>query len=99
MPELLQEGLPERRTRRSKFDFSDWADGQAWKFVKGDDYKSTTDTFRSSVRRWAKDNGYDVELRPYPGFDDEGRELALAKADGIALGVRFVTNGKAGAAR
>jgi len=32
MPEVLENGLPEPRSR-SKFDFSDWTDGQAWKFV------------------------------------------------------------------
>jgi hypothetical protein len=92
MPELLEQGLPER-TSRSKFDFSRWADGQAWKFVRGEDYDSTTETFRSNVKRWARDNGYEVELRPYPATDREGRELPLTKADPLALGVVFTRNG------
>jgi hypothetical protein len=92
MPELLEEGLPER-TSRSKFDFSRWADGQAWKFVRGEDYDSTTETFRSNVRRWARENGYEVELRPYPATDREGRELPVTKADPLALGVLFTRNG------
>lgn len=88
MPELLQE-LPPRRTRKSDIDLTQWADGQPWRFVKGEDYSSSTDTFRSVVRRWAKEHGYDVELRPYPALDGEGREVPLSKADGIALGIRF----------
>lgn len=94
MPELLKDGLPER-TRRSQ-EFAEWADGQAWKFVKGQDYASTTETFRAAVRRWAKENGYEAELRPYPALDDAGRELPLTKVDGIALGVRLVATNGAG---
>jgi hypothetical protein len=89
MPELLTEGLPEKASR-SKFDFAQWADGQAWKFVKGSDYDSSTETFRANVKRWAKQNGYEVELRPYPAVDRAGREIPLIKSDGIALGIRFV---------
>lgn len=93
MPELLSAGLPDRASR-SKFDFAHWADGQAWKFVKGSDYDSSTETFRANVKRWAKLNGYEVELRPYPALDRAGREVPLIKSDGIALGVRFVSNGR-----
>lgn len=89
MPELLTDGLPERGVR-TKFDFTKWADGQAWKFDKGSDYQSSTDTFRYNIRRWAKKHGYAVELRPYPASDAAGNELPLAKEDAIALGVRFV---------
>jgi hypothetical protein len=92
MPELLSEGLPERSSR-SKFDFAKWADGQAWKFVKGSDYDSSTETFRANVKRWAKLNGYQVELRPYPAIDRAGHEIPLVKSDAIAIGVRFVGNG------
>ncbi len=86
MPELLQDGLPDRSSR-SKFDFQSWADGQAWKFVKGEDYSSSTETFRYNVRRWARDHGFEAELRPYPATDRDGNEIPLAKADAIALGV------------
>lgn len=89
MPELLQEGLPERASR-SKFDFAQWADGEAWKFVKGEDYASSTDTFRANVRRWARDNGYEVALRAYPAVDREGQEVPITKVDPVALGVQFV---------
>ena len=90
MPELLKEGLPERRRHGSRVDFAQWADGHAWKFVKGEDYTSTTDTFRTVVRRWAKERGLEVELRPYPALGDDDEELPLTKADARALGVRFV---------
>jgi hypothetical protein len=98
MPELLQDGLP-GKSSRSKFDFTPWADGQAWKFVRGDDYESSTETFRANVKRWAKLNRYDVELRPYPAADREGREIPLVKADAVALGVRFIGNGSEADAR
>ena len=88
MPELLQSGLPER-SGRTKFDFTRWADGQAWKFVKGDDYSSSTETFRYNVKRWAKVNGFEVQLVSYPALDPEGHEIPVTKADPIALGVRF----------
>jgi hypothetical protein len=89
VPELLPEGLPNRGSR-SKFDFTDWADGRAWKFVKGSDYESSTETFRANVKRWAKLKGFQVELRPYPTVDRTGHEVPLIKADAGALGVRFI---------
>lgn len=92
MPELLNDGLPERAAR-SKFDFAKWADGQAWKFVKGQDYTSSTETFRYNVKRWAKAQGLEVELRPFPDLDADGNEVPLTKADAVALGVRFVLDG------
>jgi hypothetical protein len=103
VPELLKDGLPARATR-TKFDFMQWADGQAWKFVKGTDYDSSTETFRFNVRRWARDNNLEVELRPYPVLDERGHEIPLAKQDAMALGVRFVTdavngNGRSDAGR
>jgi hypothetical protein len=99
MPQLLKDGLPPRPTR-SKFDFSEWADGRSWKFVKGQDYDSATETFRLNVRKWARVNGFEVELRPFPALDSDGRELPLTKADAVALGVCFsrtdqTTNGGA----
>jgi hypothetical protein len=103
MPQLLKDGLPPRPTR-SKFDFSEWADGRSWKFVKGQDYDSATETFRLNVRKWARVNGFDVELRAFPALDSAGREVPLTKADAVALGVRFFrvdesTNGGTPAAR
>lgn len=97
MPELLADGLPER-TARSKFDFTRWADGKAWKFVKGQDYDSSTETFRYNVKRWAKANGYEVDLVPYAALDREGREIPVTKADPVALGVCFRPEGEAASA-
>lgn len=95
MPELLEAGLPEPASR-SKFDFSEWANGEAWKFVKGKDYQSSTETFRYNVKRWAKANGYEVECRPFPAADKRGKDLPATKADPVALGVRFLRrNGSA----
>jgi hypothetical protein len=88
MPEVLQDGLPERASR-SRFDFTQWADGQAWKFVKGKDYDSSTETFRSNIKRWAAANGFEVETRPFAAMDKRRKELPATKADPIALGVRF----------
>ena len=89
MPQLLENGLPERASR-SRFDFARWADGQAWKFVRGEDYDSTTETFRYNVKRWARANELEVELQPFPALDRDGREIPVTKVDPVALGVRFV---------
>lgn len=86
MPQLLKDGLPERGTR-TKFDFRSWADGQAWKFVKGQDYDSSTETFRYNIRRWARDHGFEADLRPFPATDADGNEVPLTKSDAVALGV------------
>ena len=89
MPELLPEGLPDRPSR-SRFDFSDWADGQAWRFMRGEDYVSSTESFRYNVKRWAKAHGYRVETRPIPHTDDRGRPLPASKAQTVGLAVRFI---------
>jgi hypothetical protein len=88
MPRVLTDGLPQRPAR-SRFDFQQWADGQAWRFDKGTDYDSSTETFRSNVRRWAKQNGYEVELRPIHAVDRDGNTLPLQKADAVGLAVQF----------
>lgn len=98
MPELLENGLPER-VSRSRFDFARWADGQAWKFVRGEDYDSSTETFRYNVRRWARAHQLEVELQAFPALDRDGRELPVTKADPVAIGVRFVVDAPAGAGR
>lgn len=89
MPELLRDGLPERKTR-SRFDFAQWADGQAWKFVRGRDYDSSTGTFRHNVKRWARQRRMEVELQAFPALNADGEEIPVTKTDPIALGVRFV---------
>jgi hypothetical protein len=87
MPDLLEDGLPQP-VKRNKFDFAEWADGRAWRFVKGQDYHSSTETFREHVRRWANDE------------DERGDEIPLAKADAVALGVQFARrNGRASGQR
>lgn len=94
MPQLLENGLPERASR-SRFDFERWADGQAWKFVRGEDYESTTETFRYNVKRWARAHDLEVELQPFPALDRDGREIPVTKVDPVALGVRFVVDARA----
>jgi hypothetical protein len=93
LPELLENGLPPRSSR-TKFDFTQWADGQAWRFTKGEDYTSSTESFRSAVKKWAKVNGYEVELRAFPAVDGDGNEVPVTKTDPIALGVRFTSNNR-----
>ncbi|MGH2868009.1 MAG: hypothetical protein ACRDNK_10635, partial [Solirubrobacteraceae bacterium] len=88
-PQLLPDGLPERASR-SRFDFGEWADGQAWQFAHGEDYASSTESFRYNVKRWAKANGYTVETRPLPATDGRGRPLPASQASPVGLAVRFL---------
>lgn len=88
MPEVLPEGLPERATG-SRYDFTPWADGQAWKFARGEDYDSTTQTFRHNIRRWAKAQGLAVHTRPLPATDERGRPLPTNKVEPVGLAVCF----------
>jgi hypothetical protein len=88
MPQLLPDGLPDRASR-SRFDFSEWADGQAWRFVRGEDYESSTETFRYNVKRWAKAHGYTVQTQPMPALDAKGRPLPATKSEPIGLAVCF----------
>jgi hypothetical protein len=88
MPQLLPDGLPDR-VGRSRFDFTEYADGQAWKFVRGEDYTSSTETFRYNVRRWAKAHGHAVTMCPLPATDKHGRALPFSAAEPIGLAVQF----------
>ena len=88
MPQLLPDGFPEAASR-SRFDFTDWADGQVWRFIRGEDYTSSTDSFRYNVKRWAKVHGFEAETRPIAAADDRGRPLPATKADPVGLAVRF----------
>ncbi|HEY1853301.1 MAG TPA: hypothetical protein VGG40_01825 [Solirubrobacterales bacterium] len=90
MPELLPDGLPER-PGRARFDFSQWADGSAWRFMRGEDYESTTESFRYVVRRWAKANGYVAETRPLPAADEDGEPIPTSKAEPVGIAVRFAS--------
>ena len=99
MPEVLNDGLPEP-ARRTKFDFAQWADGRAWRFVKGQDYESSTETFREHARRWAKENGYEIEFRPYRAEDTTGAPIPLTRQDAVGIAIRFTRrNGRAPVAR
>lgn len=89
MPQLLPDGLPEA-PGRSRFDFSRWADGSAWQFSRGEDYETSTESFRYAARRWAKANGYVAETRPLPTLDEDGRPAPISKAEPIGLAIRFV---------
>jgi len=93
MPQLLPEGFPEPASR-SRFTFNDWADGQVWRFVRGEDYTSTTDSFRYNVKRWAKAHGFEAEAQVIPAADGKGRALPATKAEPIGLAVRFVPAGR-----
>lgn len=92
MPELLTDGFPEPASR-SRFDFTEWADGQAWKFVHGVDYTSSTQTFRHSIKRWARAHGYQVATRPILALDEQGQPLPARTAEPTGLAVRLTRNG------
>jgi hypothetical protein len=95
MPQMMPEGLPERTTW-SRYDFTKWADGKAWKFVRGEDYESSTESFRYNVKRWAKSHGFDAEVRTLPAIDKQGRPVPATKSDPIGLGVCFTPAGRTG---
>jgi hypothetical protein len=92
MPQMMPEGLPDR-TSWSRYDFSQWADGKAWKFVRGEDYESSTESFRYNVKRWAKSHGFDAAVRTLPATDEGGRPLPASKSEPIGLGVCFTPLG------
>jgi hypothetical protein len=89
MPQLLPDGLPEA-PGRSRFDFSRWTDGQAWQFSRGEDYETSTESFRYAARRWAKANGFVAETRPLPATGEDGLPAPISKAEPVGLAVRFV---------
>jgi hypothetical protein len=88
MPKLLPDGFPEPATR-SRFDFTEWANGEVWSFIRGEDYTSSTDSFRYNVKRWAKARGYAAELQTIAATDERGHALPATKAEPVGVAVRF----------
>jgi hypothetical protein len=88
MPQLLADGFP-KQASRSRFDFTEWADGKVWRFLRGEDYTSSTDSFRYNLKRWGKANGWNVEVQTIPAVDDGGRALPATKAEPIGVAARF----------
>ena len=88
MPKLLTDGFPEPVTR-SRFDFAEWANGEVWSFERGEDYTTSTESFRYNVRRWAKAHGYAAELQTIAATDERGHALPATKADPVGVAVRL----------
>lgn len=47
----------------SRYPWEDWADGQWWQAVNGEDYTITDAGFRSCLYNWARINGMKAQSR------------------------------------
>lgn len=50
-------------TRKSRYPWSEWTDGQIRRVVAGEDFDSTLKTFVQGLYAYAKRHGYKVEVR------------------------------------
>lgn len=51
----------ERATTISRYPWHEWADGQWWQVVRGEDYTVTDDGFRSAIHNYARFKGLRAE--------------------------------------
>lgn len=61
------------RTRKSKYDWDQWLDGQCWELTKGEDYTVSTTVLRSAANSAAKTRGLEVDFRTF----DNGASVKL----------------------
>jgi hypothetical protein len=48
---------------RATYPWSTWTDGEWWRLREGDDYVTTTTTFQSVARTYARRNGFKLETQ------------------------------------
>ncbi len=58
--------------RRSRWDFSAVADGNAYLLRQGEDFEIRVDALATAARRWAREHGYELTTRSE--FDEEAPE-------------------------
>lgn len=65
MAEVITEwpSIMRNSTRKSRYPWNEWTDGQIRKVVAGEDFESTLKTFVQGLYAYAKRNGYKVEVR------------------------------------
>ncbi len=79
------EGFPP--PRRSRWDFSALADGEAYLLRRGRDFDVAVESLAAAARRWARQHGYAVTTRSQ--FDEESEERPK-----VGLYVRFEVAGR-----
>src|SRR5215217_7958743 len=72
--------------RRTRWDFSEVADGQVYLLRKGRDFEVAVDSLAIAARRWAREHGYRLTTRSEFDEQQEGRPKA-------GLYVRFERKG------
>lgn len=49
-------------TKKAKYPFETWADGEVWEVTRGTDFSCTTDEFKVALRAWAFNNKHKTEV-------------------------------------
>lgn len=62
---------------RATYPWVSWTDSEWWRLYQGVDYTTTTATFRTVARNWAKRNGYKLASQQTP----DGILIQLTKKD------------------
>jgi hypothetical protein len=47
----------------SNYSFQTYADGATWELTKGEDFNITAKSLAAAARRWARDEGLNVEVK------------------------------------
>lgn len=65
-----------RNTIQARHPWYDWANGQWWEVLQGQDYDGTSNQFRATMRTWAYRNGYKTRVG---AIDDTKVQFCLTK--------------------
>lgn len=66
MARVIDHMPPDGRSRRGRYDWDNWFDGQAWLLVNGEDFTTEIEAFRSLVHTAAKRRGLVVRTVTTP---------------------------------
>lgn len=61
----------------SKYGFMKFADGATWVLTKGEDYESKGETVLSNARKWAREEGLDLDYKLIEAAPRQPEQVAL----------------------
>jgi hypothetical protein len=61
----------------SKYGFMKYADGATWVLVKGEDYAVSSSTVRANARKWASEEGLDLDYKVIEETAEQPEQVAL----------------------
>lgn len=61
----------------SRYGFMKYADGATWVLTKGEDYESKGETVLANARRWAREEGLELDYKLVEGSGRQPEQVAV----------------------